>query len=172
MKSVVAAADSGFYGLLDEQEQEYFRRVDEVLEAGAWGDDDEQKRLFIANTFKEIGNKELKLASSQGCSRLLEKLISMSTGPQLKQLFRVFTGHFYNLVKHRFASHCVESLFAFAAVVAEREMEGGYDAREEMMGEEPYASMETMVGFAVAVSSWERETATGLMRVGTETTFD
>ncbi|RPA76923.1 ARM repeat-containing protein [Ascobolus immersus RN42] len=143
-------AESGFYGLLDEQEQEYFRRVDEVLEAAAWGDDEEQKQLFIANTYKEISNKELKLASSQGCSRLLEKLISMSTGPQLKQLFRVFSGHFYNLVKHRFASHCVESLFAFAAKAAEEELKPGYDAREEMVGEVPYASMEMLVGFAVS----------------------
>jgi len=106
--------DTQFYGLLNEEESEYFRKADEILELNRFGDGDGtaqffvqlgvpatansrhgftlERALFIANVWKEANGKELKIANSQGCSRLLEKLILMSSPSQLKSLWQKFTG--------------------------------------------------------------------------------
>ncbi|KAI5842485.1 glutamate decarboxylase 1 [Morchella snyderi] len=136
--------DSQFYGLLTDEEAEYFRGADEVLESNSFNDADE-RGLFIANVYREADGKELKIASSQGCSRLLEKLVLLSTPAQLKKLWKAFTGHFLNLVQHRFASHCCEVLFERSVVVASREMDPAYVANGgEMEGDEVFAGMESL----------------------------
>lgn len=83
--------DLPFYGLLDEDEQEYFKRADSMLELNQFADPDERK-LFLANVYKEASGKELKIANSQSCSRLMERLILLSTPDQLKNLFQKFSG--------------------------------------------------------------------------------
>ncbi|RAH71464.1 RNA-binding RNA processing protein NOP9 [Aspergillus aculeatinus CBS 121060] len=109
--------DSGetvFFGLLDPEEQEYFSRASEVLELNQFGDE-EERRVFIESVYTEARGKELKIACSQSCSRLMEKLISLSDMRQIRRLFNKFIGHFLHLVQHRFASHCCETLFINAA---------------------------------------------------------
>ncbi|PYH97305.1 ARM repeat-containing protein [Aspergillus ellipticus CBS 707.79] len=106
--------DMPFYGLLDPEEQEYFSRANEVLELNQFGDA-EERRVFIDSVYKEADGKELKIACSQSCSRLMEKMISMSNLRQIRRLFNKFIGHFLHLVQHRFASHCCETLFINAA---------------------------------------------------------
>ena len=59
-----------FYGMLDEDEQEYFKRADEMLELNQFDGPDE-RNLFIESVYKEADGKELKLANSQSCSRLM-----------------------------------------------------------------------------------------------------
>ena len=83
--------DLPFYGLLDEDEQEYFKRADSMLELNQFADPDE-RNLFLANVYKEASGKELKIANSQSCSRLMERLILLSTPDQLKNLFQKFSG--------------------------------------------------------------------------------
>lgn len=80
-----------FFGMLDDDEQEYFRRADDMLEANAFGDQ-EERDLFLMNVFREADGKEIKLAQSQSCSRLMERLIQLSTPAQLKVLFNKFGG--------------------------------------------------------------------------------
>ena len=80
-----------FYGLLSEDEQEYFKRADSMLELNQFADPAE-RNLFLANVYTEASGKELKIANSQSCSRLMERLILLSTPPQLKNLFRQFSG--------------------------------------------------------------------------------
>ncbi|KAF3920734.1 hypothetical protein AA313_de0208773 [Arthrobotrys entomopaga] len=109
-----------FYGLLDEQEQEYFRKADDMLEANQFNSD-EEREMFIQNVLKETENKELKMACSQGCSRLLEKLLFLADPARLKLVFQKFHGHFVHLMSHRFASHCCEALFIAAASVTTTE---------------------------------------------------
>src|SRR5690606_8009110 len=124
-----------FYGLLDESEQAYFKSAEEKLETNAFADPQERD-VFLTNVFREAEGKEIKIASSQGVSRLLERMIMLSTADQLKSLFRAFSGKyvllsqtvqsmgckagshvlvhanhwisFSHLVRHRFASHCCE----------------------------------------------------------------
>jgi nucleolar protein 9 len=79
-----------FYGMLDEGEQEYFKKADELLELNQFTDA-EDRSTFLANVYKEAEGKELKLANSQSCSRLMERLIQLSTPAQLKALFQKFS---------------------------------------------------------------------------------
>ena len=83
--------DLPFYGLLDEDEQEYFKRADSMLELNQFADP-EERSLFLGNVYKEASGKELKIANSQSCSRLMERLILLSTPGQLKNLFQKFSG--------------------------------------------------------------------------------
>ncbi|KAF7720111.1 Uncharacterized protein PECH_001226 [Penicillium ucsense] len=106
--------DTPFYGLLDSDEAEYFSRANEMLEANQFHDA-EERNIFIESVYQEANGKELKIACSQGCSRLMEKLISMSDARQIRRIFGKFLGHFLHLVQHRFASHCCETLFIHAA---------------------------------------------------------
>ncbi|PVI06981.1 ARM repeat-containing protein [Periconia macrospinosa] len=109
-----------FYGMLDEEEQEYFKKADEMLELNDF-DGPDGRALFLQNVYKEANGKELKIANSQSCSRLMERLILLSSPQQLKGLFQKFSGEFVHLVQHRFASHCCEALFIRAAHVVTEE---------------------------------------------------
>jgi len=110
-----------FYGMLDDDEQEYFKKADEMLDLNQF-DSPQDRAVFLQSVYKEADGKELKIANSQSCSRLLERLIQLSTADQLKNLFQKFSGHFLNLVQHRFASHCCEALFLQAAPVVSQEL--------------------------------------------------
>jgi nucleolar protein 9 len=84
-------ADKPFYGLLDEEEQEYFHKAGDLLELNEFPSPDERDS-FLASIYREADGKELKIANSQSCSRLLERLIQLSTPAQLKTLFQKFKG--------------------------------------------------------------------------------
>lgn len=139
-----------FFGMLADEEQEYFRSADEKLETNDFGSD-EDRGYFLQSLYREAEGKELKLASSQSCSRLMERLILLSNTRQKKRLFEAFAGHFVTLVTHRFASHCCEKLFIQSAPVVSREL-GGMEEEgeeEEAVGAEeappaPKASMEEL----------------------------
>lgn len=90
-EGAIGPGEIQFYGLLDEDEQEYFKRADSMLELDQFADA-EERSLFLANVYKEANGKELKIANSQSCSRLMERLILMSTPSQLKALFQRFSG--------------------------------------------------------------------------------
>ena len=89
--------DIPFLGLLDEDEQAYFKRVDTLLELNQFENADE-RALFLASVYREANGKELKIASSQSCSRLMERLILVSNSIQLKALFQKFSGQFVSSV--------------------------------------------------------------------------
>jgi len=116
-----AGPEREFFGHLADEEQEYFRRADELLELNDFPTVDDRD-IFIENVFKEAHGKELKLASSQSCSRLMERLILLSTTQQKKHLFAAFAGHFLTLVTHRFASHCCEQLLIQSAPIVTQEL--------------------------------------------------
>ena len=103
-----------FHGLLDPQEQEYYANVNSKIVANDF-ESDEDRAIFIEAVYRETEGKELKVASSQSCSRYLEKIILLSTGEQLRRLFGKFLGNLTYLVRHRFGSHCCETLFLEAA---------------------------------------------------------
>lgn len=88
--------DMPFYGLLDEEEQEYFRSADEMLELNQFSSP-EDRETFLNSVYKEAEGKELKMANSQSCSRLMERLIQMSSTAQLKNLFQKFSGQYVQL---------------------------------------------------------------------------
>ncbi|KAJ9656686.1 Nucleolar protein 9 [Neophaeococcomyces mojaviensis] len=103
-----------FYGLLTEDEQEYYANVNNKISANDF-ESDEDRDLFIDAVYRESAGKEIKLASSQSCSRYLERVIRLSTPSQLKSLFQAFLQDLDYLIQHRFGSHCCETLFLQAA---------------------------------------------------------
>jgi nucleolar protein 9 len=142
-EAMVEEAEGGterpFYGLLTDEEQEYFRRADELLEVNNFPDA-EERSLFLANVFREAEGKELKISCSQSCSRLMERLILLSTVEQKKKLFGTFSGNFAHLVQHRFASHCCEMLFIQSAGIVTEELSSGHEEKEG----EVFVSMENL----------------------------
>jgi nucleolar protein 9 len=82
--------DAKYFGMLDEEEQEYFKRADDMLEMNQFTDAEDRSN-FLASVYKEAEGKELKMACSQSCSRLMERLIQTSTPGQLKTLFQKFS---------------------------------------------------------------------------------
>ncbi|KAK2049717.1 pumilio-family RNA binding repeat domain-containing protein [Colletotrichum somersetense] len=139
-----------FFGMLADEEQEYFRRADELLELNQFPSP-EERHFFLQNVYKEARGKELKLASSQSLSRLMERLILLSNTRQKKQIFNAFAGHFLSLVQHRFASHCCEKLFLESAPIVTQELggivpeaEGNDDEMEVEEGAEPDNTMENL----------------------------
>ncbi len=142
------APERPFFGLLDDEEQEYFRRADELLELNDFPSA-EERSLFLANVYKEAEGKELKIANSQSCSRLMERLILLSTPDQKKNLFKKFSGHFLHLVQHRFASHCCETLFIESAPIVTQELTGDLpqgkdEVQDDQNGGDVYVSMENL----------------------------
>jgi nucleolar protein 9 len=146
-EEVNETAERPFYGLLENEEQEYFRRADELLELNDFPSS-EERDMFLANVYREADGKELKIACSQSCSRLMERLILLSNTDQKKKLFGKFNGNFAHLVQHRFASHCCETLFIQSAPVVTEELTGSLKSDEENAVEkgdgEIYVSMENL----------------------------
>jgi nucleolar protein 9 len=142
------ASERPFFGLLSDEEQEYFRRADELLELNDFPSA-EERSLFLANVYKEAEGKELKIANSQSCSRLMERLILLSMPDQKKKLFEKFSGHFLHLVQHRFASHCCETLFIESAPIVTQELtgdlsQGKEEGQDDSNGGGVYVSMENL----------------------------
>jgi hypothetical protein len=101
-----------YYGMLDDDEQEYFKRADELLELHQF-DDHDARKLFLDSVYKEADGKELKIANSQSCSRLLERLILLSSPDQLKNLFQKFSGQYVHPTVPFFSFTFHFSLFTF-----------------------------------------------------------
>ena len=83
--------EKAFFGTLDDEEQEYFRTQLTKLETNSFEGDEGPDAVF-ADVFREADGKELKLAQSQSCSRLMERVIHQSSPHQLKKLFSKFQG--------------------------------------------------------------------------------
>jgi nucleolar protein 9 len=93
LNGVTYPGEMPFYGMLDEEEQNYFRQADEQLELNQF-EGPEDRALFLESVYREADGKELKIANSQSCSRLMERLIILSTPEQLKGLFQRFSGQY------------------------------------------------------------------------------
>ncbi|KAJ9603894.1 Nucleolar protein 9 [Cladophialophora chaetospira] len=129
--------ETQFHGLLEPQEQEYYANVNNKIVANDF-ESAEDRATFIEAVHRETEGKELKVASSQSCSRYLEKIIMLSTPEQLRRLFSKFLGNLSYLVQHRFGSHCCEMLFLQAAKHVEKEHNKNASTNDDL------ASMENL----------------------------
>lgn len=138
-----------FYGLLEEDEQTYYANVNNKLSSNDF-ESDEDRAMFIEAVHRETTGKELKVASSQSCSRYLEKVIFLSTPAQLKSLFNAFLENLTYLVQHRFGSHCCEALFLEAAKhVMPKEVTSDEEATMESLFLRAVDQMQPNIGFMV-----------------------
>ncbi|KAK5075149.1 Nucleolar protein 9 [Lithohypha guttulata] len=137
-----------FYGLLTEEEQEYYANVNNKIIANDFEDESDRNR-FIEAVHQETSGKEIKVASSQSCSRYMEKIIRLSTPSQLRSLFQAFQQDMDYLIQHRFGSHCVETLFLQAAkyVQAKPQAENDLDTSFESLFLEVEEKLRANSGF-------------------------
>lgn len=128
-----------FFGLVDSNELDYFKSAESTLNINAFEDQD-TKAAFISSVIEESRGKELKLVTNQICSKLMERLILNSNDLQLKHFFKIFNGHFASLAHHKYASHCLETLFVRSAALVEKELLGQVSEEDE----EDYVTMENL----------------------------
>ncbi|KAH3899340.1 RNA-binding RNA processing protein NOP9 SCDLUD_004779 [Saccharomycodes ludwigii] len=110
-----------FFGVLDTQELEYFKQAESTIAIDTF-ENEEEKNIFINSVIEESRGKELKLATSQICSKLMERLILESDGIQLKKIFKSFDGFFYNISCQKYSSHVLETLLVRSTALVEKEL--------------------------------------------------
>lgn len=115
------ATPNTFYGVLDTAELEYFKQAESTLAIDTFETPDE-KYQFINSVIEESKGKELKLATSQICSKLMERIIMESDESQLKEIFKTFNGFYFNLACHKYSSHVLETLLIRGAAQVEAEI--------------------------------------------------
>ncbi|GMM37957.1 RNA-binding RNA processing protein [Saccharomycopsis crataegensis] len=156
-QSTAGEVPTPFYGLVDSAESSYFKEAESTMNLNMF-ENDEDKKLYVNSVFMESKGKELKLVTNQICSKLIERLILNGDAKQIKGLFRSFSGHFVALAHHKYASHCLETLFIRAASLVEQEILGESNEtnneeeeqeQEEEQEEELYASMESIMTYMV-----------------------
>lgn len=110
-----------FFGLVDRQELEYFKTAESTLAVDGFASS-EERQGFIDGVFEEAKGKELKLVINQVCSKLIERLILLASDEQAIGIFSRFSGHILSLSKHKYSSHCVETLLVRSAALVEKEI--------------------------------------------------
>ncbi|QEU61647.1 Nop9 [Kluyveromyces lactis] len=110
-----------FFGVLDSGELDYFKKAESTLAIDTFENPDE-KYQFINSVIEESKGKELKLATSQISSKLMERIIMESDETQLKTIFKAFNGFYFNLACHKYSSHVVETLLVRGAAQVEKEL--------------------------------------------------
>ena len=83
--------EKAFFGMLDDEEQEFFRNQLSKLENGSY-EDGETPEIVLDGVYDAAESMELKIAQSQSCSRLMERMIHFATPIRLKKLFKAFRG--------------------------------------------------------------------------------
>ncbi|KAJ7087237.1 armadillo-type protein [Mycena belliarum] len=129
------------YGFVDADVKAYFRTVDiqirdwqeNAVEAAASDESDpnEERRMFFVAALTEMAGKEKQLATDPDCSLILERM-SYSMDDFVRRVFvDSLIGSYDVLVKHRFASHVCQTLFAVAKQTVAREKRGNLPAIPE-----------------------------------------
>lgn len=130
-EKLAKAVPTVFYGLVDSNEIDYFKQAESMLNVNAF-ENEEERTGFVRSVLEEARGKELKLATNQICSKLMERLVLYASKQQLNQIFRQFFGHFAALSYHKYSSHVLETLLVRTAAQIEKEIANeGLDSKEE-----------------------------------------
>ncbi|KAH9175142.1 ARM repeat-containing protein [Lactarius sanguifluus] len=122
------------FGYVDPEMKAYFRTVEDQLKEWQqnWGDaegnedidSNENKRMFLMAALQEISGKERELATDPECAGGLERM-AYSMDDFVRRVFvDSLTGSYELLIKHRFASHVIQTLLNVAASTIARESRG------------------------------------------------
>ena len=110
-----------FFGLVDANERDYFKKAESTLNTDAFSSE-EERNAFIKSVTEEIKGKELKLVTNQIFSKLMERLTLSATDNDVKSIFKLFKGHFVPLAHHKYSSHVLETLLNRCATIIEKEL--------------------------------------------------
>ena len=78
------------------------------------------RSIFVQNVYKEIEGKLLSLMAHHDCSRVLEKLVGVSTTLQLRSLLSQLAGKAAKAMTTRHSSHVFQALLGCAALQLDR----------------------------------------------------
>ena len=105
---------------LDVETRSYFESIEKVLDEQSFDD----LSVLLANTYKEIDGKEVLITKDYSTSRILEKILQVSTDFQIRVFMERLSGQFLDLCQHQFSSHVCQTLLNLGADIAERELKG------------------------------------------------
>eukprot|EP00126_Sphaerothecum_destruens_P007820 Sdes_comp20005_c0_seq1m12655 len=88
---------------------QYFERVEAMLDSHEF-ENEEDKLMFIGNVFMEVEGQELLLAFDQDASRILEKLLRVSSNFHIRVFLDKMTGQYMKLFTNRYGSHVLQTL--------------------------------------------------------------
>jgi len=71
------------------------------------------KHIFVNNVYKEMDGQEGNLCTDPDCSRILERLLSVSTAGQARILLNKMQGDVLFVMTHRNGSHVLQSLLSY-----------------------------------------------------------
>ncbi|KAI9347399.1 armadillo-type protein [Zopfochytrium polystomum] len=128
-------SDQPYLDTVPRQLQTYFASIEKILNEPTFDSADEMT-LFIQNVYKEVGAHSAEIAGDPVCSRILEKLISLSSDYQIRRLMLTFKNRYSALVRHRFASHIIQNVLSRSLEILEREQESGPMPSDEEIDDE------------------------------------
>ncbi|KAI8906891.1 armadillo-type protein [Gorgonomyces haynaldii] len=107
------------FGIPDADTRSYFQQIENMLQ-----EEVDDQELFLENVWEELNGKELMMASDFDGSRILEKLLRVSSDFQIRVFSDRLNGNYLQLFKHQYASHVCQTLLYLGADIVEREFKG------------------------------------------------
>ena len=104
---------------------EYFLNTEKLLEeVQPTFESSDDQFLFIQNVLDQIQSNEASLACDYRCSRLLERLLRLSSDYQVRMFVTRILSSFPDLACHQYASHVCQTVLKLAADIVDREEKG------------------------------------------------
>lgn len=108
-----------------------FRQSFLEVALSAQGADDSDRKQFLQSILGELRNHELQLATDPECSVVLERLLASMGDRGRRILGDSLAGNWETLIRHRFASHVVQSWIRLGADTVDREEKQTVQVEEE-----------------------------------------
>ncbi|KAI9278411.1 armadillo-type protein [Phascolomyces articulosus] len=134
------------YGEIDSEILGYFKNVEQTLDNPPF-ETAEELRSFVDAVYEEVEGNELILVTDPSCSIIVEKLLRISDGFQLRVFGDRISGRSVELFSHQWGSHVCQTLLSLSSDVVTKEVdENGDDTKmKEANGEEELRSMQQLV---------------------------
>ncbi|KAI7861000.1 armadillo-type protein [Circinella umbellata] len=136
------------YGEIDSEILGYFKNVEETLDNPSF-ETSEELRSFVDAVYEEVEGNELILVTDPSCSIIVEKLLKISDGFQLRVFADRIAGRSVELFSHQWGSHVCQTLLTLSSDVVTKEVNenGPEDTKmtEKEEGGEELRSMEQLV---------------------------
>ncbi|KAK9465959.1 armadillo-type protein [Lipomyces arxii] len=120
-----SAGQQAFYGLLDGTQIEYFKEVDEIINANSFKSPAEEEQLYEA-LWSEIKDIELKVVTDPTGSKAFEQVLLKASQLRLLEIYKDISGKVTELCMQRFSSHCLETLLNCSRSYVSSEGEQNY----------------------------------------------
>ena len=107
------------FGEVDADTRAYFKQIEKLIVSIDSVDDPD---LFMDNVYSELLGKELLIATDYEGSRILERLLRLSSDLQVRAFSLKLLGHLDDLFTNQFASHVCQTIFNISGDIIQREL--------------------------------------------------